>query len=142
MVASHCVRALFALVTSCCLVVGRAAAEPEGCAAARSRQEVVSCALRASPAVYAELRGLDAVAGRRVSASVVLPSNPTISGTLGLRTSSAEGRGLDWYASLSQELEIAGQRGARLDVVAAEGDAQRARVTAAERDAAAAALAA
>ena len=45
-----------------------------------------------------------------------------------------------WGATLSQEIEIAGQRGKRLDLVSAEQRAQKARVGLAERDAASAAL--
>ena len=110
------------------------------CDAHVARGNVVGCALRASAAVRSEEHGLAAVEGRRVAASLVFPSNPTLSVSAGRRTAPALGEGLDWDATLSQEIEIAGQRGARLDVVSAEGDAQRARIAATRRDVAAAAL--
>lgn len=121
-------------------VSARVAAQDDPCAAIASRARVVACAVRASPIVYGEQRGLAAVAGRRTAASLVLPSNPTLAATAGARNGGGEGTGLDWTATLSQEVEIGGQRSARLDVVAAQDDGQRARLMAAQRDAGAAAL--
>jgi cobalt-zinc-cadmium efflux system outer membrane protein len=79
--------------------------------------------------------------GRLRSAAALLPSNPALilTGGLPFDPSTTERTPL-WSAALSQEVEIAGQRGARLDVVAAEQRAQRARVTVAHRQTAADAL--
>ena len=118
------------------------AEESARCSGGITRANVVACALRASPAIAGEQRGLAALEGRRTSASLVLPSNPTLAVNVGRRSSPIEGTGIDWNATLSQEIEIAGQRGARLAVVGAERDAQRARVAMTERDVAAGALAA
>ena len=133
--------ALLAIVTSA-YAARVHAEESSACGGGITRANVVACALRASPAIVGEQRGLAAVEGRRTSASLVLPSNPTLAVNVGRRTSPIEGIGIDWNATLSQEVEIAGQRGARLGVVGAERDAQRARIAITERDVAAAALAA
>ena len=112
------------------------------CAERVSQANVVECAVRASVMVYEEQRGLDAVRARRRSASVLLPSNPVVAIDVGRRTSTTEPDSVDWRAALSQEIEIGGQRGARVDVADAEGDAQRGRVQATQREVAGAALSA
>lgn len=136
-------RALGALGCVFAFARSAGAAGPDACGARVTRASVVPCALRASPAVYAEERGLDALEGRRTTAGVVLPSNPALALTLGRRQTevgSLEPGGVTWSASLSQEIEIAGQRGARLDAVGAEQSAQRQRIVAVRREVAAAAL--
>ena len=108
-----------------------------------TRATVVPCALEASLATQSERLGLAAVEGRRRSAATVLPSNPTLSVAGGIPADpSTTERSPLWSAYLSQELEIAGQRGARLGIVGAERRAQEARVLAAQRHAASDALAA
>ena len=134
-------RALLALV----LWVGswsKAYAQPVTCAGPATRDTVVRCALRASPSVYADVKGVESVEGRRTTASLLLPANPSLALSVGQRTSRRDGDGVDFGATLSQELEIGGQRGARLDVVGAEGDAVRARLRATRREVAATALSA
>lgn len=124
-------------------VTPSSAAEAPACEGRVGRGAVVRCALRTSPALDAEKRSLDAIDGRRQTASLLLPSNPTLSVTAGRRSGSTiEPDSIVWSATLSQELEIAGQRGARLGVVDAEHAAQRQRVVAVARDVAATALAA
>jgi cobalt-zinc-cadmium efflux system outer membrane protein len=114
------------------------------CARPPDADTVVRCALAASPEVRESRERLAAVAGRRQTASVWLPSNPTVSGNLASRrrpppeTASV----LNWGVVLSQELEIAGQRGARVEAVDAEAAAQARRVGVAEQDVAAGALSA
>jgi cobalt-zinc-cadmium efflux system outer membrane protein len=106
-----------------------------------TRASVVPCAIEASLGARAEELGLVALDGRRRSAAVLLPSNPTLAITGGLPFDpSTTERTLLWSAVLSQEVEIAGQRGARLDVVAAEQRAQRSRLIIAQRQTAADAL--
>jgi outer membrane protein, heavy metal efflux system len=106
-----------------------------------SRQNVVACALARSADVAAERAGLQAVEGRGAAASVWLPSNPYLS-LNGGRASELpwQGRNLVWGVTLSQELEIAGQRGRRLDVTSAERSAQERRLEAKARMVAADAL--
>ncbi len=118
------------------------AQEANPCAEHVDQSNVVGCALRASVVVYEEERGLDAMRARRRSASLLLPSNPVVAIDVGRRTSSVEPDSVDWRVALSQELEIGGQRGARIDVAEGEGEAQRGRVQAAQREVAGAALSA
>ena len=103
---------------------------------------VVRCALAASPEVREARERLAAVAGRRTTAGVWLPSNPTLGGTIAARRRPPPDAAsvLNWGVVLSQELEIAGQRGARVDAVETELGAQARRVGVAEQEIAAGAL--
>jgi cobalt-zinc-cadmium efflux system outer membrane protein len=117
--------------------------EADVCGEHVTRASVVVCALRASPLILAEQHSLTALDGRRTSASLVLPSNPTLALSVARRWGGlGEPDATDWSATLSQEIEIAGQRGARLDVVDRERVAQRGRVAATQREVASAALSA
>src|SRR6187402_1664582 len=129
--ASFRVRALCAaLMASLCLVSGRAPA-----CSTITRENVVPCALMQSPNVRAERENLTALAGRRATASFVLPSNPVLAANGGLPIGyPVNSDSLTWGVSLSQELEIAGQRGRRLEVVAAELSASENRLLAAQRE--------
>ncbi len=107
--------------------------------------EVAACAIRQSPEVRIARRQLDVLAGQRIGAGAWLPSNPVIALGFGRRKSGASGGpspALDWNVTLAQEIEIAGQKSARLDVVDAKAAAQVKRVAAAEQEVAARALAA
>lgn len=119
-----------------------ARAEPApSCTVAIGRENVVRCAVAASLSAKGERLVLESLDGRRRTASTWLPSNPSLG--LGIGYPIEPGltdRPALWSASLSQELEIAGQRGARLDVVTAEQRAQRARLAVVQRDVAADAL--
>jgi outer membrane protein, heavy metal efflux system len=98
-----------------------------------TRANVVQCALRASLQVRAEQQSVEALQGRRVTASALFNSNPVVSLTGGKHSVSGD-QGYTWFASLSQELEVAGQVGTRRGAVDAQLDAQRSRVTLSERD--------
>ncbi|WP_394850513.1 TolC family protein [Pendulispora brunnea] len=107
-----------------------------------SRDYVMRCAVASSMAVRAEEKGARAADGRRTAAGVALPSNPTLGLTLGMPTDPVANEANTLYsATLSQELEIAGQRGARIDAAEAEQKMARSRVLVARRDVVAAALA-
>jgi len=123
---------------------GPSRAAPPGCAGTGDAKAVVGCALAASPEVRQARAQLDAAAGRRATADVLLPSNPTVSGTLARRIRPAPENVtvLNWSVALSQELEIAGQRGTRVDAAEAEIAASARRVAVAEQEVAAAALSA
>jgi cobalt-zinc-cadmium efflux system outer membrane protein len=132
---------------ACALTFGfgftKAAHAAPSCKEVVTRATVVACALEASLASQSERLGLAAVEGRRRSAAIVLPSNPVVSVTGGLPVdASTTERTPLWSAALSQEVEIAGQRGARLGVVGAERRAQEGRILATQHQAAADALAA
>lgn len=105
------------------------------CSAIISRTNVVSCALRASMSARAEEHGLRSIEGRRTAASLLLPSNPTLSlsGGYPIEPGVTE-RPMLWSATLSQEIEIAGQRGTRLSVTSAERRAQEQKLIAVRRD--------
>jgi cobalt-zinc-cadmium efflux system outer membrane protein len=104
---------------------------------------VLGCALAASPQVAEARAQLGAVAGRRIAAGVWLPSNPVVAGTLAhLKRGAPENlTATNWSVTLSQELEIAGQRGARVAEADAEAAAAIRRVAVAENEVGAAALA-
>ncbi|MFT3769286.1 MAG: TolC family protein [Minicystis sp.] len=115
-------------------------AESAACGPKVTRATVVACAVRNTPAVRGERYGVEAARGRETAAGVILPSNPVLSVTAGPRSAGAGMSAVNWSASLAQEVEIAGQRGARLDAARAEIEAQSKRAILSERDAATAAL--
>jgi outer membrane protein, heavy metal efflux system len=121
-------------------VTSRAAmAEDAACASRITRANVVPCALRASLPVRVEREAANAVEGRYRGVSALLPSNPVLSLSGGRRaggTDGSTGSTLNWYASLAQEVEVAGQRGARQHAVDQERIAQSKRVALSEREAA------
>jgi outer membrane protein, heavy metal efflux system len=137
-------------VTAMCLSRSAAAADPPAddptCVGTLGPSEIVSCALARSPEVREARAVLRAIAGRRVAAGLWLPGNPILAINVGRGTVSpgvtatASGPDLDWNAALSQEMEIAGQRSARVEAVDAEAAAQIRRVAVAEEEVAAGAL--
>jgi cobalt-zinc-cadmium efflux system outer membrane protein len=113
------------------------------CADARDADSVVACALAASPEVAEARAQVEAAAGRRATAGSFLPSNPTVAGTVAnRRREEAPTSVLNWSVSISQEVEIAGQRSARLDQSEADRDARAARLRVVEQEVAAGALSA
>lgn len=118
---------------------GAVAQERPPCAAHVDREHLIPCVLDASLAVRAEEASLLAAHGRRTAAGVLLPSNPVLALSGARRTLEGAQTTLNWSAELSQELEIAGQRGARSRSAEAEEAAQNQRVLMSKRDTAAAA---
>ena len=115
--------------------------EAEPCGARITRANVVRCAVAASPRVRSEAQGAEASRGRERAASTWLPSNPNLVLTGSRRTGpGGQPEALNWHAGLSQELEIGGQRGRRLDAATAQVSAQDQRVLVARREVAAEAL--
>jgi outer membrane protein, heavy metal efflux system len=116
--------------------------QPVSCSGPLDANVVVRCALAASPEVRAARAELEAAGGRRATAGVWLPSNPTVTALVSnrRRPPPESASVLNWSVVLSQELEIAGQRGARLDAVGAEVAARARRVGVAEQEVAAGAL--
>lgn len=86
-----------------------------------TRENVASCVVQASAAVRAGREATAAASGRQLAASPWFPSNPAL-GLSVARRGGTEGRGpaLNYYATLSQEIEIAGQRAARRRAAAAD----------------------
>ena len=115
-----------------------AAAESAPCASPVSRTALVSCALAASLTLRVEQREGDAIGGRDIAASPLLPSNPVVSLVGTRRFGSAGGLSTyNWSAALGQEIEIAGQRGVRRQVVESQRSAQHDVLTTTARDTAA-----
>jgi cobalt-zinc-cadmium efflux system outer membrane protein len=112
------------------------------CADLLSEAQVVRCALIASPEVAAARARQQAAGGRRLTAEVWLPSNPTVEGIVAQRRRPAPEAAtvLNWAVKASQELEIAGQRGARVDEADADVAASARRAEVVEREVAAGAL--
>ncbi len=98
----------------------------------------VRCALAASPAVRVAEAAVEAAAGRQDTARTILPSNPGAEVTLAHRRGLWTGdRDINIYGRITQELEIAGQRGKRRLVADADRTAQQRRVDAVRREVAA-----
>ncbi len=122
---------------------------PAPCTGPLGPAETVRCALHRSLDVRQAEQGLKVLTGRRVAAGTWLPGHPLFSLTLAERrrlpdpsVPTGPAAVLNWHATLSQEIEVAGQRRARLDGIDAEAAAQVRRVAVAAREAAAAALSA
>ena len=128
---------LLAAIAAACTSSGRAMAEG-ACTSVVRRADVVPCAVGASLVIRSEVQTGEAIAARRVAVSPLLPSNPVLALTAARRNTDVE-RATNWSATLSQELEIAGQRGERQRAAELEGTAQKYRVLASRRDVAAAA---
>jgi len=109
------------------------------CLSRVTRTNVVRCALTASLVVKAQRHELDAAEGRKRATSPLLPSNPVITVSVARRRAAAGVDATNWYATLAQEIEIGGQRGARRDAATALEVAQSKRVVASTREVAAAA---
>jgi cobalt-zinc-cadmium efflux system outer membrane protein len=106
-----------------------------------TRANLVPCALTTSLAAKAERQGLEAAAARQEAARPVLPANPVLALSGAQRRGpGAEGTVLNWSATLSQEIEIAGQREARKRAADTERLAQEKTVAITEREVAAAAF--
>lgn len=113
---------------------------PSPCRQKVTRDTVVACALASSPAVRGERYAMDAARGRQIAAGILLPSNPVLSLGAASRAATSMPNAFNWSGTLSQEVEIGGQRGARIDVARAEIEAQSKRIAALEQETAAAAL--
>jgi cobalt-zinc-cadmium efflux system outer membrane protein len=125
--------ALWAL--ACCVWSARGACAQD-CAKTIERRNAVRCALAASLAVQRDKYGLDALDGRKQTVSTLLPANPQLS-LLGAQRHVTANSTANWSATLSQELEISGQRSARREAIVAARSAQEQLVVGSERNVAA-----
>lgn len=103
---------------------------------------LVRCAQGSSETLVRARAGLDAAQARRDIASRLLPANPSLEVGAGHRTIEGGATDVDRSIELSQQIEIGGQRGARVDAAEAELLAARASADATERLVAAEVLAA
>jgi cobalt-zinc-cadmium efflux system outer membrane protein len=111
-----------------------ASAEASNCSNAIGRDNLVLCALHASLAAEAQTHVVEASRARETAVSPLLPSNPVLGTTIGRRSIPGGVRTTNWYASLSQELEVAGQRGARKRAAQAEVSAEVSRLRLSQRE--------
>ena len=102
-------RLLCAVVLSSALAL---ADEPE--CTTINRKNLVACAEAHSPLLGAALASTREAEGRREAARPFLPSNPLLSGSVASRNGPGA-RAFNWYVTLAQELELAGQSGLRVD---------------------------
>lgn len=117
------------------------------CAGPLGPTDVVRYALGQSPEIQIARAEVSALDGRRTTARTVLPSNPVLSFTAAGRRPAAAESAVDrtffnWYVTLSQEVEIGGQRGARIAVADAGVEAAARRLVVARQEVAAVALSA
>jgi cobalt-zinc-cadmium efflux system outer membrane protein len=115
---------------------------PAECAGPRDAEAVVRCALAVSAEVRLARAQVEAALGRRATAEVVLPSNPTITATASNRRRPPPENVsvLNWSVIVSQEFEVGGQRSARVDEADAAAAALARRAKVAEQEVAAGAL--
>lgn len=100
-----------------------ASAEPAACKKV-DRATLPSCVRSGSPALKGGKAAVEAAELRKQGASAVLPSNPVVSVLVASRQGTRNNEtDINWYVSLSQEIEIAGQSGARRRAAQAERDA-------------------
>lgn len=127
---------LTAFVVGCIAVTEPALAQEKAeCSGRITRSNLISCALASSLVVRSEQDTTRALEGRRTAATPLLPSNPEVAFTGARRNATGtEPTVINWSATLSQELEVAGQRAKRLQEADAELDAQRQRVLLSKRD--------
>jgi cobalt-zinc-cadmium efflux system outer membrane protein len=129
-------RSAISAALSVAVASAAAAGNEEHCSGAIARTNLVECALAASLAVRAEQYDVAAGEGRAQAARTFLPSNPVLalSGARRRTVSAGGPTALDWSVTLSQEVEIAGQRGSRRRAAAADVEARRQRVALARRE--------
>ena len=142
---AHVLRALVVWLPA--LVAAPSQADPRHCQGALVAATAAQCALENSPELRSARLQLQAFSEQRKSAGRILPSHPQVSVLVADRRlfsgsgSAAEpGAALNWYLTLSQEIEIAGQRGQRVAAVDAEAAAQLRRVAVIEQETTAHAL--
>ena len=109
------------------------------CSSLVTRASVGPCAALVSPDVRLGAVDQEIAAARGLAAKTWLPSNPVISAAVATRSNDVNPRATNWYATLAQEIEIGGQRGARVVSADAERSASGQRLVAARRAAAVAA---
>ncbi|MEI9939584.1 MAG: TolC family protein [Pseudomonadota bacterium] len=122
------------VATAVLLCAPLANAEVTNCSTAIGRDNLVRCALRSSLAANAQTHAVEASRARETAVSPLLPSNPVLSATIGRRSIPDGVRTTNWYASLSQEVQVAGQRGLRKHAAQAEIAAEVARLHLSERE--------
>lgn len=109
------------------------------CGNKATRDNVAACAVRTSLSVRAQKDATEAATARVTAAEPVLPSAPVVGVSVARRTATGLAPLVNWSASLSQEIEIAGQRGARQRAANEGVESEKQSTIATEREAALAA---
>lgn len=127
-----------AAVAAACLAIASKveAQERSECLGTITRPTLVPCALSVDLNVRTEQTGVAVLEGRRTASGVFLPTNPVLA-LSGAQRSIRNDSAINWYATLSQEIEIAGQRGSRVRAADAALVAQEKRLLLSKREAAA-----
>lgn len=124
------------LITAALVAVAASKATParadDACLPVK-RGTLARCAIDASPVVRVGAAERDLAGARVRVAAPWLPSNPVLGLSAAARRNDTEPRATNWYASLSQELEIGGQRAARVASAEADVAATEQRALAARR---------
>lgn len=132
----------FAAALAAIAAVSDVRAQEVSCPPAADLMTLVRCAQQSSEVVVRARAELEAAQARLDVAGRWLPANPSLEVGAGHRAIEGGATDVDRSIELSQQIEIGGQRGARLDVAGAELRAARASADAAERLVAADVLAA
>ncbi len=131
---------IFVFAVGACIALTHPARARDSACSVVNRDNLIRCALRSSLELESERWDQAAAQGRLTAASSVLPSNPVLSLAAKRWADDDTNRtATNWSASLSQEIEFAGQRGARREAASADIDAQKWRTVAMTREVAAAA---
>ncbi|MCA9717876.1 MAG: TolC family protein [Myxococcales bacterium] len=104
------------------------------CSGPLTREAVIACATQQSPRVRADEARVAAARGEADAARVLLPTNPNVAITVGQRWNTLGDRAVNVSGTLSQRLEIAGERRKRAAVADAEIDARARAAEVTERD--------
>lgn len=135
-------RGLFLVIVSA-IVLGmpaRVRAEEAPTCSRVTRDNLIRCAVDASAAIRMQREGVAAADARRVATSPWFPRNATLTLSAAQRVGPGGGPTVfNYYATLAQEIEIAGQRSARRAAAEADVAANKEDLAAVTRRAAAAA---
>ncbi|MCH9683887.1 MAG: TolC family protein, partial [Deltaproteobacteria bacterium] len=122
------------------LAMGGVPPDASTCSSPLDRASVARCARRNSPTLAADLERVASTRGEELEARTLLPSNPRVDLSLARRADTMGGRALNLYGTLSQAIELGGQRRKRVAVVQSQREVYQHRAALTEREAVAAAL--
>jgi len=110
------------------------------CQGPLSRDKVVACARAASPRIALDRLRVGVAEARRESARIILPANPVLSASVSHRANTTGQQAVNATGTLSQEIEVGGQRRRRRDVANRRVEQAERGIAVSERDVTAEAL--